>query len=657
MKKLIAILSLLAAGSLPAQVEMTIAEMQEPGAFGPDSSGHCGELVTVEGVGLSSSEHFYAGSHSTFYMIDPEGGDYTGLLVYSPESDAFEIAVGDLVQVTGIVKEYFTESEGHESIMTELVPQNPDVDVEVIDYDQDLPDPVLVDMWYLDPIRHDEHVAEIYEGMLVEIHDAVVVDNTAPDSWRQFTVADPEGNETVIRTAAYELDDYGRPPLGASFEMIRGVIYQVYGNYNVMPRGLDDLILAVGPPIISGTDIGPCGATPADFVEVSTNISDDTAVDEAFVFYRANGGGWLQYDLERDPDSVVRFFVDLPAQPEGSLVEIYIEAVDDEGETSWDPPEGPDAEGFPALYVTGIEPVTCYEIQSSHYADGGSWYQCHNATLTGIITMGYTDFGFTEEDTYRTYFFEDAGGAWNGLYIYNTQSHDVWLDQLERGDMVTLTGEITEYNSLTEMSYIADFELHSSGNDLTPTDIDLAVDFEGAEESWESVLVTLSYVTVLEDAGYGEWLVQDQSGAQIILDNLGVWDLEIGVGANADAITGPITYNYGAWKIAPRDNGDFVNFSAVDELRKVPGFSLRGNYPNPFNPVTTLVFELDRPAELRAEVFNLLGERVALLSEGSMSAGEHRLSWDAAGLASGVYVARLSLSGGEGLQQKMLLLK
>ena len=71
------------------------------------------------------------------------------------------------------------------------------------------------------------------------------------------------------------------------------------------------------------------------------------------------------------------------------------------------------------------------------------------------------------------------------------------------------------------------------------------------------------------------------------------------------------------------------------------GFRLSQNAPNPFRDRTTLTFELDRPGDVRLEVFDAAGRRVATLAEGRRAAGSHTVAWDAAGLASGVYVARL----------------
>lgn len=84
---------------------------------------------------------------------------------------------------------------------------------------------------------------------------------------------------------------------------------------------------------------------------------------------------------------------------------------------------------------------------------------------------------------------------------------------------------------------------------------------------------------------------------------------------------------------------------------------LAPNYPNPFNPVTTISYTLAEAGAVRLEVFTVTGQRVALLvNETHQSAGRHRVSFDATRLSSGVYVYRLS-TGQQTHTRKMMLIK
>ncbi len=84
---------------------------------------------------------------------------------------------------------------------------------------------------------------------------------------------------------------------------------------------------------------------------------------------------------------------------------------------------------------------------------------------------------------------------------------------------------------------------------------------------------------------------------------------------------------------------------------------LRPNYPNPFNPLTTIEFLLSRPARVVLTVYDLNGRPVARLVEGRMDGGMHRVVFDGAGLSSGAYLCRLEADNGPPLTRKLLLVK
>ena len=91
---------------------------------------------------------------------------------------------------------------------------------------------------------------------------------------------------------------------------------------------------------------------------------------------------------------------------------------------------------------------------------------------------------------------------------------------------------------------------------------------------------------------------------------------------------------------------------------------LRQNTPNPFNPSTSISFDLDARSFVALSVFDVRGKEVAALIRGEMDAGTHTRAWNATGLASGVYLYRLSVvpAGGVGTHafsetRKLVLLK
>ena len=98
------------------------------------------------------------------------------------------------------------------------------------------------------------------------------------------------------------------------------------------------------------------------------------------------------------------------------------------------------------------------------------------------------------------------------------------------------------------------------------------------------------------------------------------------------------------------------------ELESLPeSFTLSGNFPNPFNPTTSIVFDLPEDATLRVQVYDLLGRQVMELSAIEMAAGANKqLQLDASSLASGTYVYRVQadMASGQRVQSgQMTLLK
>ncbi len=85
-------------------------------------------------------------------------------------------------------------------------------------------------------------------------------------------------------------------------------------------------------------------------------------------------------------------------------------------------------------------------------------------------------------------------------------------------------------------------------------------------------------------------------------------------------------------------------------------FTLSQNYPNPFNPSTQIEFAIPEEAEVRLDIFNMLGQKVRTLKNERMAAGYYSVVFEAGSLSSGVYVYQLRM-GNAVLTKRMLLLK
>ena len=98
------------------------------------------------------------------------------------------------------------------------------------------------------------------------------------------------------------------------------------------------------------------------------------------------------------------------------------------------------------------------------------------------------------------------------------------------------------------------------------------------------------------------------------------------------------------------------------ELKAVPDeFALHNNYPNPFNPVTTMLFDLPEAGHTRLIIYDLMGRQVQTLVDKPMTAGYYRQQWDGRNtmgqmVSGGIYFYQIQTNGFT-RTRKMLLLK
>ena len=95
---------------------------------------------------------------------------------------------------------------------------------------------------------------------------------------------------------------------------------------------------------------------------------------------------------------------------------------------------------------------------------------------------------------------------------------------------------------------------------------------------------------------------------------------------------------------------------AADPRARPDEYALHQNWPNPFNPTTTISYDLPGSAHVTVSVYNAAGQLVARLVDAKQDAGTHAVDWDAEGAGSGLYFYRLE-SGGVDLARPMVLVK
>ena len=103
--------------------------------------------------------------------------------------------------------------------------------------------------------------------------------------------------------------------------------------------------------------------------------------------------------------------------------------------------------------------------------------------------------------------------------------------------------------------------------------------------------------------------------------------------------------------------------TSVDDNKELPpGFYLKTNYPNPFNPSTTIEYSLPTRSRIELDIYDVRGRLVRRLASGIERAGKHRITWngkDETGrdAVSGVYFYMLRTDSGKKITKKMVLLR
>jgi len=147
--------------------------------------------------------------------------------------------------------------------------------------------------------------------------------------------------------------------------------------------------------------------------------------------------------------------------------------------------------------------TTVYDIQYTTDPGPDDWfpspYVGQTVTVEGIITAigfsGYPD---------NIYISDPEGGPWHGIYVYATDD-----STLAVGDLVEVTGEVSEYYGLTELAFPESITLLSSGNTVPEQTVVTCADLAaagGIGEPYEGVMIQLNNVTVVEEQiSHGQW--------------------------------------------------------------------------------------------------------------------------------------------------------
>ena len=256
----------------------------------------------------------------------------------------------------------------------------------------------------------------------------------------------------------------------------------------------------------------------------------------------------------------------------------------------------------------GIDSVSIYDIQFNNNTNGASNYVGSQVYTGGIVTAVRDDSSF---------YLASGSGAWTGVYVY---SNDYLLSE---GDSVVLDAEVEEYYELTELKNVTNLTVISSGNIFSPSYCNTAA---ADSEEFEGCFVEVSNAICNNDnAGFGEWIVNDGSGDLIIDDLFYAYTPILN---QSYTVSGVVTFSYGAFKLLPRNGSDVAGFISVNETIENVFYM----YPNPLNQ-SNLNITIENNSNV--SLFDLSGQ---LIKTYQLKSGNNSVNLDF--LNKGLYIIR-----------------
>lgn len=595
-------------------IQTTIYEIQHE----RDSLGNSlwlDSLVTVHGI-VTSDVGAVAGSRN-FFLEMSQGGPWSGIMCwFQNPGQVVNLVEGDSVAVTGVVNEYFGN--------TEIIISNAS-DVQLFASGRPLPPVAFIPVGYLDTSAtsmYDPDSAEAYEGVLVQVSNVFVSGINGPQG--DWEVTDGTGFAYVRDNGNYTY----QPQLGDQLS-VRGIVRVYYDFFRISPRSDDDIL--------------PASAHLSIAYSRSRNLVDaifTRGVEQASAENPANyeiSGGVQVLDAQRDPQDPRVVHLATSDQQDG---ELYVLRVYNLQDTSGIPiPDGDST-----TFYGGFVPISTIQSDTTDSATHSAWAG-RRVTVTGIVTADSSGFPW--------YFLEEpTGGPWSGIQVYDLD-HEPTM-----GDSIIIVGEVDEYFDMTEILNVIYFEVVSSGHPLPDP---VVVPTGEVGEPYEGVLIRVENVIVTDPGTGGTWTVDDGSGP-LLVANRSEYTYEPHAGDTLN-ITGLVRYTFGSYNLNPRGDAD-IEVVGV-QVAESGGFRpeeirLYPVTPSPAKGAMVLTFALPQRAEVTLSLYAPNGRKVRTLVQGPVAAGVHRLTVrpvDALGrpLPSGVYFYRLKVGETSRVQRFLLL--
>ncbi|HMU43514.1 MAG TPA: T9SS type A sorting domain-containing protein [Ignavibacteriaceae bacterium] len=187
-----------------------------------------------------------------------------------------------------------------------------------------------------------------------------------------------------------------------------------------------------------------------------------------------------------------------------------------------------------------------------------------------------------------------------------------------------------------------------SSNFFSSRTFDWSADYDTSDSFLYSLLTSGTIDTIFEAQGDGAVAIYNQNSVSIASGDSTTFWMAISVGQDETGMLENMDEAVSKYQLITEVKDE--NHHTQSE------YFLSQNYPNPFNPSTTISFSIPSQEKVKLQVFNALGQEVALLLDKEISAGSYNYTFDASGLTSGIYFYTLS-TGTNSITKKMILIK
>ncbi len=419
------------------------------------------------------------------------------------------------------------------------------------------------------------------------------------------------------------------------------------------------------PPVFTSTDQLDNQETGMDY-EVSASaykLGESSTVSEVKVHYSVNEGTWQEVALAEDAEGT--FTGSIPEQSTGATVDYYYSATGSDGLTAYFPNTAVTDSNYLSFGV--VDPQS--QTLSLSFEEGDGTPVDSSSYSNTIETQDTVE--YSQDAAAGDYSLDLAGDSAmvisdSPFYSSTEMQFEMWFkpDSIPANETrLAINAGSPWWQSNFEIKFRAAGTMSGGSyvpgiSDPTPFIMDaMVMDSTVEANTWHKIIYQVNDDSAIVQLFNENEVIIDDAVFQIddndpILTGGPLYIGGVG-GSDTPFFDGKIDnvrlYNYAK---------DELTITAIeDQPNDLPKQVYLGeNYPNPFNPSTTIRYNLPTAQDVTLKVYDVLGREVATLVDGVKQSGRHQATFDARGLASGVYLYKLQTKQ-TSLTKKMLLVK